>query len=118
MTRDERLARGRELLAARVWAGAFVELEAADREAALDPDDLERLAMAAQLAGREGDSSDILTRAHQGHLGRTDVRRAARCAIWLVFQLQGRGDRAQAGGWLARARRLLENCDEDCVERG
>ncbi|MFI5372231.1 MAG: LuxR C-terminal-related transcriptional regulator, partial [Candidatus Eisenbacteria bacterium] len=47
-----------------------------------------------------------------------DVRRAARCAIWLVFQLQGRGDRAQAGGWLARARRLLENCDEDCVERG
>lgn len=118
MTRDAALVRGRERLGARAWAEAFAHLSAADREAPLEPDDLERLAMAAQLLGRETECADILARAHQGFLGRGDIRSAARCAIWLTFQLQFNGDRVQAGGWFARARRLLDGCDEDCVERG
>src|SRR5262249_5090502 len=32
--------------------------------------------------------------------------------------LMFRGDRAQSGGWLARAQRLLDDHGRDCVERG
>jgi len=40
-------ARGRDRFDRRAWADAFAELSAADREAARDPEDRERLAMAA-----------------------------------------------------------------------
>ena len=43
---------------------------------------------------------------------------AVRCAFWLGFHLTLRGEPARAGGWLARARRLLEREDRDCAERG
>ena len=45
-------------------------------------------------------------------------RRAARCALWLAFHLGSAGELAQAGGWLARANRLLEHEPPDCAERG
>jgi DNA-binding CsgD family transcriptional regulator len=46
------------------------------------------------------------------------VERAARCAFWLAFGLLNRGELARAGGWLARARRLLDDGHLDCVEQG
>jgi DNA-binding CsgD family transcriptional regulator len=46
------------------------------------------------------------------------VRRAVRCAFWLAFELMNSGETAQAGGWLARAARLLESFGPDCVENG
>ena len=49
---------------------------------------------------------------------RGDPRRAARCAFWLAFHLGSRGELAQAGGWFARANRLLEHEPPDCAERG
>ena len=51
-------------------------------------------------------------------LRRGDVLRAARCAGWLVFVLMNSGEFARGGGWLARARRLLDDGQHDCVERG
>jgi ATP/maltotriose-dependent transcriptional regulator MalT len=42
--------------------------------------------------------------------------RAARVLAWLHLNLYG--DLALAGGWLSRAERLLEQADEDTVERG
>ena len=45
------------------------------------------------------------------------MRRAARCAFWIGFGLMLKGDMAQGGGWLGRARRLVEG-DDDCVEQG
>ena len=44
--------------------------------------------------------------------------RAARCACWLVFVLLNGGEFARAGGWLARARRLLDDGQRDCAEQG
>ena len=45
----EARARGRECFGRRAWADAFAELSAADRDAPLEPEDVERLAMAAYL---------------------------------------------------------------------
>jgi hypothetical protein len=47
VTAAEARTRGRESFGRRAWADAFAELSAADRESALEPEDLERLATAA-----------------------------------------------------------------------
>ena len=40
------------------------------------------------------------------------------CGFWLAFLLLLRGEAAQSSGWLARAQRLLDDEELDCVERG
>src|SRR5262245_56579757 len=117
MTREQKLERGREAIRRQEWGPAFMELADADRDEALDADDLERLALAAHLTGRESETPELLSREHQAFLSAGAVRGAARCAFWLGFGLLFSGDVAQGGGWLARAERLLEG-EPDCVERG
>jgi hypothetical protein len=73
-TADAR-ARGRECFDRRAWADAFAELSAADCEARLEPEDLERLATAAYLLGRDEDSVEVWERAHHEL-----VRRAGSCS--------------------------------------
>ena len=118
MTSADARARGRDRFDGRAWAAAFAELSAADREAPLDPEDLERLAMAAYLLGRDDYSVEAWERAHHELLRRGDEERAARCAGWMVFVLMNGGEFARGGGWLARARRLLDDGQRDCAERG
>ena len=114
----EARARGLECFGRRAWAEAFAELSAADRGAPLDPEDVERLAMAAYLVGRDDESVAAWERAHHALLDRGEVERAARCAGWLVFVLLNGGEFARAGGWLARARRLIDEVGHDCAEQG
>src|SRR5580765_703590 len=111
------LARARAAIREKAWSTAFAEFTEAGRQASLDPGDLELLSVAAHLTGKDAESGEALARAHQGYLARGETRRAARCAGWLSFVAQLRGDRAQASGWLSRARRLLET-EGDCVEKG
>ncbi|HEY3652685.1 MAG TPA: LuxR C-terminal-related transcriptional regulator [Streptosporangiaceae bacterium] len=118
MTTADALDRGRGAFGRRAWADAYCELSAADHEAPLSPEDLERLAVAAYLAGRDDDSADIWARAYHERLHLGDAPRAAWCAFWLGFTLLHRGESARGGGWLARARRLLDDGDLDCVEQG
>jgi hypothetical protein len=99
MTTADTLDRGRESFERRAWADAFEELAAADRETSLAPEDLERLAMAAYLVGRDADRDEVLSRAHQGWLRLGDAARAVRCAFWLAFGLLNRGELARGGGW-------------------
>ncbi len=47
MARERALDRGRELLRKQAWSAAFSQLSVVDREAPLDPEDLEGLAAAA-----------------------------------------------------------------------
>lgn len=82
------------------------------------PEELEQLSSAAHLRGREDERVEFLTRAHQGWLERGETARACRLAIWLAFILEFRREQALANGWLARARRLLDECSPDCVEQG
>ena len=77
----------------------------------LDPADLELLAIAAYLAGRDDDSAAALEQAHHEHLRRGDPARAARCGFWLALALILRGEMARGGGWVARSQRLVEDHD-------
>lgn len=112
----EPLKEGRDLYRRRAWRDAYRTLLAAHRASPLDVDDLERLATSAYLIGREGDFQTFLDRAYHVHLETGDAERAARCAFWLGLTLFLRGEPGQAGGWLARSRRLVEG--RDCVEHG
>ena len=116
-TRVQALDRGRGSLKDQAWSAAFDQLSAADRQAPLEPADLEELSKAAHLIGRQSVSVELLARAHQGFLGRGEVQRAARSAFWLGFISLVSGEPAQASGWLSRAERLLDG-QPDCVERG
>jgi ATP/maltotriose-dependent transcriptional regulator MalT len=118
MTTADALARGRESFGRRAWADAFAQLSAADRESPLEAEDLERLAWAAYLIGRDDDGADAAARAHHEFLRRGEVERAVRCAFWLAFGLLNRGEVARGGGWVARARRLLDDGQLDCAEQG
>jgi ATP/maltotriose-dependent transcriptional regulator MalT len=113
------LAAGRDAFSQRAWGRAYAQLSAADDGAArLDVDDLERLAVAAYLIGRDDESADLWSRAHTECLRVGDRRRAARCSFWLILDLLSRGQLAQANGWRARAQHLLDECGSDCPERG
>ena len=118
MAAREALGLGRDAFRRRAWGDAHNQLSTADQEASLDVEDLERLAMAAHLLGRDDDSANLWTRAHHACLRRGDAPRAARCAFWLAFELLHRGEAARGGGWVARAQRLLDEARLDCVEQG
>jgi DNA-binding CsgD family transcriptional regulator len=118
MSTTGQLARGRQAFARRAWTAAFDALTAADAQAPLVAADLELAARAAYLCGRDEGCRAFLVRAHQEHVSRHDRPGAARCAFWLAYSLIARNDHAQAGGWIARARRLLDEHPDDCVERG
>jgi len=118
MTAAASLAEGREYLRRHAWGDAFACLTAADAETPLQPEDLERLAECAQLLGRYAESDRFLTRLHQESLAAGDARGAARAAFKLGMSLITQGEAAQSGGWLARARRLLEDAGDQCVEQG
>lgn len=117
-SREETIERGRAAAQQRAWGTAYAHLWSAEREAPLDPRDLEALATAAHFTGRGLESAELLARAHHRWLAAGQAARAARCAFWLSFGAMNEGEGAQAGGWLARARRVLDEADLDCVERG
>jgi DNA-binding CsgD family transcriptional regulator len=102
----------------RAWYEAYDRLSAADHDAPLGPEDLQSLATAAWLIGKDAEATHHWTRAHYDFLARHEPEPASRCAFWLAFGLLERGEPAQASGWLARARRLLDEGRRDCVELG
>jgi DNA-binding CsgD family transcriptional regulator len=109
---------GRASFGRQAWGDAYAQLSAADREAPLGLDDLERLAMAAYLVGRDEESTGIWARAHHECVRLGDPVGAARCALRLGTGLLLMGEMARGGGWLARAQRIIEEGGLDCVERG
>jgi DNA-binding CsgD family transcriptional regulator/tetratricopeptide (TPR) repeat protein len=111
------LALGREAFERYAWAEAYAHLSAAEGEGRMDPGDLQRLAVAAYLTGRDAESDELWERAHHALLRAGDVPAAVRCAFWLALGLLQRGEMARGGGWLARAQRQLDACGE-CVEQG
>lgn len=119
MTATEALARGRAAFKQDAWSEAYTQLAAADGLAPLEPEDLELLATAAYLVGEDVASTQALTRAHHRFLEQGETIRAARSAFWLAFAILDKpSQQAQAGGWLARARRLLDESRQECVEQG
>ena len=112
------LERGRQLYVQRAWLEAYESLARADRETPLSPEDLELLATVAYMLGRDEEQLSALQRAHQSYLDRGESLTAVRCAFWLGVHLMLRGEVARTAGWFARAQRLLEHDERDCVEQG
>jgi len=117
-TSETPLSLGRQAFTERAWASAFAHLTAADRLQHLPLDDLEHLAVTAYLSGHDEDTERLLTRAYQELAAAGEIERAARSAFWLGVLLSDRGQAAPGSGWIARARRLLDEHHRDTVERG
>jgi len=108
--------RGRESYRRQAWAEAFRCFSAADGQAPLPAPDLELYALAAALTGRDDDYFALLDRLYQMYLDGGEPIRAAHWAFWMGFRLAAQREMGRAGGWLARAQRLVEKTD--CVEQG
>jgi tetratricopeptide (TPR) repeat protein len=100
------------------WKTEYAELLARDQRSPLGFAELERLGVAAYLTGDEAASIQAHTRAHTQALDAGNPRQAARAAFWIAFALIGAREVTHAAGWAARARRLLDQSHEDCVECG
>ncbi|MCG6877222.1 MAG: response regulator transcription factor [Betaproteobacteria bacterium] len=106
MAHTDAVDQGRSAFARRQWRTAYARLSAADRDASLDPTDLERLATAAYLVGQDDHAVTLWARVHHDWIDRSDLERAVYWGYWLSIVQLVRGEPAQATGWLARARRL------------
>jgi DNA-binding NarL/FixJ family response regulator len=109
---------GRSAYTERRWADAYRFLRAGDAAGELAPGDLELLARAAYMLGRDDDYVSALERAHSAWVRLGDRPAAIRCAWWIGHNFLFRGEMGPAKGWFARAQRLLGNDRGDCVERG
>src|SRR5579862_8182806 len=100
------------------WQVEYAELAARDRHTPLEPRDLERLGVAAFLAGDETASIDANTRGHHRAIEGGDTQQAARSALWVAFARRSAHELTQSAGWVARARRLLDEGRHECAECG
>jgi DNA-binding NarL/FixJ family response regulator len=86
--------------------------------AALDVDDLDRLATAAYLTGRDEEGFGHWVTAHQRCASTGAVHRAAHFGAKLAQALGFKGDLGRCRGWVDRTARLLDDAGIDCVEQG
>ncbi|MDP8927736.1 MAG: LuxR C-terminal-related transcriptional regulator [Actinomycetota bacterium] len=118
MARADRLREARESFVEHQWSDACTHFEAVDEEEPLGSDDLERLAAAQYLIGRELESVDTWSRAFHISREQDEPARAARCGFWVGFVLLNRSDLPGGNGWIARVRRVLAGVDAGVVEAG
>ena len=108
----ELLDRAHEALGRRAWREAFDLLTAADASEELAPEDLERLADAADALGDIDAVIDAYERAHGGYAREENRERAALMALSLASFHAIKGDLAVYRGWRGTAERLLEELPE------
>ena len=113
-----KLEQGRASSACGAWSDAFDALSGVDQMNPLEPTDLELLARAAYMLGRDDNYVDCLERAFHIYDDSGEGPLAARCAFWIGLNLFPRGEAARATGWFGRAQRQLERANSDCVEQG
>ena len=118
MTAEHALHQARACYERQAWREAHAHFLAAEREEPLDPEDLVRLATCAYLLGSEADSPQLWSRACQEFQHRGDAEHAALCAFRVGFELLTQGQAAQGSGWLARARRLIDELGRETVAHG
>jgi DNA-binding CsgD family transcriptional regulator len=109
--------RARAALARYDWAAVYAMLTAAEGPQPDDTAALETLADAAWWLSKLDECIAARERAYSRFDAEGDVRGAARTAIHLYSDHTFKGRSAVAGGWLQRARRLLDGLPE-CVEHG
>ena len=116
---DPALAAGRLAYERHAWGEAYESLTAADAAGDLGAEDLERLAHSRVPHRPPGGRRRASVRAPISRPSATaSVELAIRVAFSLGMDLMQRNEMAQAGGWLARAARLIEETGYDGSERG
>lgn len=117
MTRDH-LEAGRDAYQRHAWAEALEELQTADAEHPLSPEDLVVLAQSAWFGGDPDLSIEAKERAFSAYSDAGDDCKAAEMALGIASDRADRLEVSIAAGWAARAGRLLEGTDDDCPAHG
>ena len=106
---SETVEDARDACAARRWRAAYGLFSAVQSDAPLTIEDTERFATAAYLIGEEREALELWARLHHVCASDGKIDEAARWAFWIALfhLLAGRAN--HAGGWCARARRLLSS---------
>ena len=107
-----------ELAARGAWEEAYQKLAIDDGTTQLSGNDLEALATAAYMTGREEKYADILARAFEAFSAEGIPLRAARAAFWIGLTLMFRGEMGRGSGWLARCEGIVKEQGTNCAERG
>jgi DNA-binding NarL/FixJ family response regulator len=110
--------RGRQAYRRRSWADAFGALTAADEAATLPPEDLDLLANAAYLIGKDAVGYSLWARVYREWLHQGESAWAAQSAARLAILLMLQGEEASSNGWALRAKRLVEADEIDCPACG
>jgi class 3 adenylate cyclase len=106
------VAAAREALATHAWSEAYELLTAADRAGPIPGVGLELLAQAAWWCGEPEVVLEVGERAFSSYVEEGDHHAAALAALELTQQHAMRLSGAVAGGWFARAERLLADLPE------
>ncbi len=101
----------RAAAARQAWRAAYDAYAGLDAQS-LTASDLESFGEAAWWRGKLDEAIALRERAHAAFTGAGDKLGAARVAITLAWDYEGRGAFAVSHGWLANARRLLESLPE------
>jgi class 3 adenylate cyclase len=109
---DDSLTAGREAARRHAWRDAYGLLRSADEDGRLGADDLENLAEAAWWTGHLEEAIALRERAYAAYLDVGETQRAAVLAVMVAIDHANRAAMSVAGGWLARAERLLANEEE------
>jgi ATP/maltotriose-dependent transcriptional regulator MalT len=112
------LERARLAYTGRSWLEAYDAFARADEGEPLAPEDLELRAVTARMLSRDEEAVEMLERAHHAYLEKGETARAAYCAGWIGMTLFYNGAVGPAGGWIARAHRLLEDVPEETAVHG
>ncbi|HEY7003106.1 MAG TPA: adenylate/guanylate cyclase domain-containing protein [Gaiellaceae bacterium] len=106
------LEAGRDAVRRRDWEAAYPLLREADESAALAPEDLQLLGEAALWAGLFQDYIEANERAYKGYVEAGNLARAAYVATLLAHDYRAQLQSSIASGWLARAKRQLDETEE------
>jgi class 3 adenylate cyclase len=101
----------REASSRAAWREAY-EAYSTLPQSELDAADLERYGESAWWRGKLEEAIALRERAYAAYTAAGDVQGAARMALTLSWDYEGRGSFAVAGGWEANAERLLEGQPE------
>lgn len=116
--RDSILEQGREAFSQKDWDRAYNYLVSEDSDSPLQPADLELLATAAYMTGRDPECIDFWSGAHQEYLRANDLKKAAECAFWAGIILFNLGETARGNGWITRSQHILDDYSRDCAVKG
>jgi class 3 adenylate cyclase len=110
--RSDALVRARAAVAEHRWSEAVDQFAAADRDGALEPEDLSRLAGAAWWSGDLVLGISAQERAFAAYSAAGNLQRAAATAVSLAGDYRHRLQDSAASGWLRRAQRLFDDLPE------